>query len=147
MTLAYNILINCQVSSRLQRRSTIGRGSRTSTNSLSLLGKQVLGALAGILSHECVHDNQRRHSLDNRDSTGGNTRIMTTLRLQDTLFTAVRSSGLRLADSSSGLERDAEVDGRAVGDTTLDTARVVSLGGEARAAGFRRVDDEGVVVD
>lgn len=71
---------------------------------------------------------------------------MTTLSLQDTLLTVISSSGLGLADSSSGLERDAEVDGRAVGDTTLDTARVVSLGREAGAA-CGLVDDEGVVVN
>lgn len=120
-----------------------------SRDSLGLPWKQVLGALTGILSHECIHDNQRRHSLNNRDSTGGNTRIVATLSLQDTLLAVVGSSGLRLADRSSGLEGDAEVDGRAIGDTALDTARVVSLGSETGAAGLRRrrVSDEGVVVD
>lgn len=144
MTLAYKIFnITCQISSHLRRRST---SRRVGGNSLRLPGKQVLSTLTGILSHESVHDNERRHSLNDRDSTGGNARIVATLGLQDTLLTVVSTSGLRLADSSSGLERDAEVDGRAVGDTTLNTARVVSLGSEAGAA-CGLVGDEGVVVN
>lgn len=73
---------------------------------------------------------------------------MTTLSFKRALLTIVSSSRLCLADRSSGLERDAEVDRRAVGDTTLDTTRVVGLGSEAGRAGlFALKDDEGVVVD
>lgn len=67
---------------------------------------------------------------------------MTTLGFKSALREIVSSGVLSLADSSSGLESHAEVDGSTVRDTTLDTARVVSLGSEAGAVGH-----EGVVVD
>jgi len=71
---------------------------------------------------------------------------MTALGLQGTLFKAVGGGGLGLADSGRRLEGDTEVDRGAVGDTALDTAGVIGLGGEALAfAGGR--DDEGVVVN
>lgn len=117
-------------------------GGRLSGNSLRERGKQVLRALTGVLGHEGINDNKGRHSLNNRHSTRGNARIVTTLGLEGALREIVGSGVLSLTDSSSGLESHAEVDGSTVRDTTLDTARVVGLGGKTGAVG-----DEGVVVD
>ena len=72
---------------------------------------------------------------------------MTTLGLKGTLLQTVGGSSLSLADGSSGLESNAEVDVGTVGDTTLDTAGVVGLGGQVGGAGGSLRHDEGVVVD
>lgn len=84
---------------------------------------------------------------------------MAALGGQDALAGAVvGSGGLLLADGGRGLEADAEVDGRAVGDAALDATAVVCLGGQLGAgqagpvgAGLEALGglggDEGVVVD
>ena len=79
---------------------------------------------------------------------------MTALCFQNAALQAVRRGGLGLADGRGGLEGDAEVDGCAVGNTTLDTAGVVAAGcqallggGVAADAGLHLGGHEGVVVD
>lgn len=72
---------------------------------------------------------------------------MTTLSLEGTLLEAVGGGSLGLADGGRGLESDAEVNGSAVGDTTLDTTGVVSLSGEALSTVGGGDGSEGVIVD
>ena len=72
---------------------------------------------------------------------------MTTLSLKRTLFKIVRSSSLSLTDSSCRLECNTEVNRSTVRNTTLDTARVVSLSGKAGATGATLRSNEGVIVD
>lgn len=85
---------------------------------------------------------------------------MAALGLENSLGFVVGSGCLRLADGSSGLEANSEVDVGTVGDTTLNTTRVVGLCGKTRArdtssgstrssgrALGSRGDNEGVVVD
>lgn len=68
---------------------------------------------------------------------------MTTLSLKNAFLQAVRGGVLGLPDCRGRLEGDAEVDRGTVGNTTLDTARVVGLGGETPVGR----DNEGVIVD
>lgn len=131
----------------LRRRRSIRSSSRLCGQSSRQTGEQVLRALTCILSHERIHNHQRGHSLDDRDSAGHDAGIVTALGLQGTLLEAVGSSILSLANSRRGLEGNAEVDGSTVGDTTLDTAGVVGLGGQALGAVGGGDADEGVVVD
>lgn len=116
--------------------------------------QEALGALASILSHEGVHDDQGGHGLDDGDGAGGDARVVAALGLENTLLQGVGGSVLGLADGGRGLERDPEVDVGAVGDTTLDTAGVVGFGGEpllgggvGTELGCHVGDNEGVVVD
>lgn len=53
---------------------------------------------------------------------------MSALRFENTLFGAISHRRLRLPDRRGRLERNAEVDGRTVRDTTLDATGVVRLG-------------------
>lgn len=126
---------------------TVRGGSRLGGNSRRQRREQVLSALTGVLSHEGIHNDKGRHSLDNGDSAGHDTRVVTTLSLKNTLLESVGSSVLSLADGSSRLESNAEVNVGAVGDTTLNTTGVVGLGGETLGTILIGGHDEGVVVD
>lgn len=121
-----------------------------------LLKSQSLTHLAGVLGHDSIGNDQRGHALNNRHGTGHDTGIVAALGGQDTLARGiVAGGGLVLADGGRGLEGDPEEDGHAVGDATLDAARVVGLGLQAGAGDARllssgiegRGGDEGVVVD
>lgn len=132
----------------------VGTQSGTSGQGLGQRGQERLGALAGVLSHQGVHDDQRGHGLDNGDGAGSDAGVVTALGFEDTLAEVVGGGVLGLADGGRGLEGNAEVDVGAVGDTALDTTGVVGLGGEALLGGGvgaelgRDIgDDEGVVVD
>jgi hypothetical protein len=115
--------------------------------------------LPRLLRHQRINNNQARHRLDDRHRARHHARIMPPLGLEHAVLVArVRDRVLRLPDRRGRLERDAEVDGRAVRDAALDAARVVRLGGQARPRDSRarrpRVGrgvggrlDEGVVVD
>lgn len=131
----------------LRRRCAVGGSSRLRGQSRRQTGEQVLRTLTSVLSHERIHNHQRGHRLDDRDSTGHDAGVVTALGLKDTLLEAVGGSSLSLTDSRRGLECDAEVDGGTVGDTTLDTAGVVGLGGETLRTIGGGGGDEGVVVD
>lgn len=116
--------------------------------------QQVLRRLSRILRHQSINNNQCRHRLDNGHGTGHYARVMPSLGLKHTLLKPKRSRCLRLTDRRRRLERDTEIYRCTVCNTALDTARVVSFGGQALGAGGGAVavldllggDDEGVVV-
>lgn len=130
----------------LCRTRTVGPSSRLSRHGSRQRWEEVLCALTSVLSHQGIHNNQRGHGLDDRNSAGHDAGVVSALSFQDTLLEAVGSGCLSLADSRRRLERNAEVDRRPVGDTSLDTAGVVCLGGEALDA-VCGGNGEGVVVD
>lgn len=110
-----------------------------------------------MLSHDGVSDGQGSHGLDDGGGPGYHTWIMAALCGEDALARGVvLGGGLVLRDSGGRLEGDAEEDGHAVGDATLDAARVVRAGLQFRAqdAELGRLfwgdgglgDEEGVVV-
>jgi hypothetical protein len=64
------------------------------------------------------------------DGPGNDRRIVASLSSQYAFrFAIIRGSGLFLAYSGSRFEGNSEVDQSAVRDATLDTARVIRLGG------------------
>ena len=114
--------------------------------------QEASGGFSRLLGHQRVDDDQCCHSLDDRNGPWNDTWVVSSLRLQGTLFGVVGGSLLRLADRSGWLERDPEVNVLTVGDATLDAARVICLGGQFRSRGLAvGVDgwrgNEGVVVD
>lgn len=122
---------------------TVRSGSRLRGQRGGQRGKEVLGTLASILSHQSIHDNQCGHGLNDWHGTRHDTGVVAALGLEDTLLQTVGGGVLGLADSRRGLEGDAEVDRGTVGDTTLHTTGVIGLRGETLIIG----DNEGVVVD
>lgn len=119
----------------LRRSSSLRVTGRLGRDRARKLREQVLRALAGVLGHEGINDNERRHRFDDGDGTGSNAGVVATLGLEGALLQTVGSSSLSLADGGSGLESNAEVDIGSVGDTTLDTTGVVGLGGQLGGAG------------
>jgi len=95
--------------------------------------KQRTGGLTGVLGHESVHDDKSGHGLNNRNGTGNNAGVVAALCLESALSLVVGGGCLRLANGGSRLEANSEVDVSTVGDTALDTARVVGLCGQTRA--------------
>ena len=113
---------------------------------------------ASLLRHYRIHKHQRGHRLHNRHSAGNNTRIMPSLSLKHTLYRIVARRRLLLPNSRRRLEADAKEDRRAVRNSTLDTAAIISLGRDARlvvdrscCAGRRGLNgrrlDPGIVVN
>ncbi|KAH0388992.1 chorismate synthase, partial [Aureobasidium melanogenum] len=133
---------------------------RLDVDGLLLFSGCLVGTLSGLHRDDGVHDDESSHGLDNGNGTGNDTGVVTTLGLENTLGFVVGSGGLRLANSSSWLEANSEVNVGTVGNTALDTTRVVGLCGKTRASntGFGgtrssgrtlggRGNNEGVVVN
>lgn len=98
--------------------------------------------LARVLDEELVHDDQRGHSLNDRDGAGDDTRIVPPAGGEDSGGSVVLGGFLRPRDGRWGFETDPEVDVLSVGDPTLDTAAPVCRGGEGVVVSL----DEHVVV-
>ena len=84
-----------------------------------------------LLDKQSVSNDQSSHGLDDRQCSRRDRWVVSSLGGQNTVLTVVCGGVLFLGDGGHGLERHREVDVLAVGDTALDTSRVVGAGAQS----------------
>mmetsp|Transcript_19964 Transcript_19964/g.62085 ORF Transcript_19964/g.62085 Transcript_19964/m.62085 type:complete len:202 (-) Transcript_19964:817-1422(-) len=109
------------------------------------VGDRVRAAKPRALHHRRIGEHERRHALEQRRRARQDARVMPPLGLEDRVDAVKGGRALRLPDCGDGLERNAELDGRAHADAAERAARVVRLGCKLAAA-RRRVGREGIIV-
>ncbi|MFM1941774.1 MAG: hypothetical protein RI897_756 [Verrucomicrobiota bacterium] len=88
-----------------------------------------------------IDEHESGHGLDDGDGSGEDARVMASAAFEGGVPALGIDGGLLVHDRGDGLERDAEVDGFAIGDAALDSAGAVGGGADSAA-----LIAEGVIV-